>query len=189
MHNLQAKPKTPQEERSHQFPVLLKGYIKIQISASARTEHLDSQTEGKWVMKEDPSGHVKTPRCWFRDGGGPSVSGWSYTTSSGFALPPFTPSALIETDSYRNEHSAPPSSPSHPPHSISNQHDDTGQRKNPITLTKTGAAQIQATCSLGNRCFSNSVWFEMRFSSALKCEWFSTFNDCKETIDLICATY
>lgn len=61
-------------------------------------------------MKEDPSGHVKTPRCWFRDGGRPSVSAWSHTTASGFALPPFTPSALIETDSYRNEHSAPPSS-------------------------------------------------------------------------------
>lgn len=58
-----------------------------------------------------------------------------------------------------------------PPHSISNQHDvDTGQRKNPITLTKTGAAQIQATCSLGIKCFSNSVWFEMTCSSAVKCD-------------------
>ncbi len=61
-------------------------------------------------MKEDPSGHVKTPRCWLRDGGGPSMSAWSHTTASGLALPPFTPSALIETYSYRNEHSAPPSS-------------------------------------------------------------------------------
>jgi len=43
----------------------------------------------------------------------PSVSAWFHTVASGLVLPLFTPSAfsaLIETDSYRNEHSAPPCS-------------------------------------------------------------------------------
>lgn len=106
-------------------------------------------------MKEDPSGHRKMPQCWFGDGGRPSVSSWSHTTASGLALLPFTPSALIETDSYRNEHRARPSSLTIPPHSISDQLDaDTGQQKHTPspTQSKTCAEEISETYWVENGC-------------------------------------